>query len=270
MRTALAACWLSMAALTPEVVLAQAFFSRPELDFWNEARPSSESEAPQEPTRPLDAGEFRWEDYDDPTKDVFWDDGGNYLPPRPLRMAAANPTPANVANYLRWQRRKMEVVAALTREVQRQSAAGQGPMAPPSVTSVSVTPPEADAIRENGEPIDWRRLELVFFYRSDCSHCQASLATVQELEARGAKVIPVQVDWRARPPLIPGSVHYTKEISQEQPIDAVPTWIASYQGERLNMQGNVTVQSIEVTLKMAQQQRASLQTQTTNGGRDHE
>jgi hypothetical protein len=109
-------------------------------------------------------------------------------------------------------------------------------------------------------------VELVLFYSSDCPHCQASVAIVEELEGLGAKVIPVQTDWRTRPPLIPGSVNYTEEIAREQPIDAVPTWVAAYRGDRLTMQGEVTVQSIETTLKMAQQEKPKANPQDHPGG----
>jgi hypothetical protein len=271
MRTALAAFWLSAATLAPEAAIAQGFFPRPEIDYWNEARAAPS----QDPTERAEAAEaaaeppgFRWDDYQDPTTEAFWDDGANYRPPLPLRVAAANPTPENVSRYLRWQRQKLEVVATLSREVQRQVGAGHGTAAPPlpSPHRDAITPADADVLRGRGPPIDWRRLELVLFYRSDCPHCQASLPTVQELEARGAKVIPVQVDWQARPPLLPGSVKYTAELSRAQPIDAVPTWVASYQGDRLTMQGNVTVQSIEVTLKAAQQQHVQPRTEQSDGG----
>jgi hypothetical protein len=276
MRTALVACWLSAAAVAPGEARGQAYFHQQDLDYWNEVERGSRSEAEQasdRPLRPLDAGEFRWDDYEDPKKDVFWDDGGDYIPPRPLRVAAADPTPANVARYLRWQRRKVEVIERLNREVSRQSGR---PERAPAMTapaaartpppSVAVQPQEAASIRQGGAPIDWRRVELVFFYSSDCPHCQASTSTVEALEGLGAKVIPVQMDWRKRPPLLPGSVNYTAEIAREQPIDAVPTWVAAYRGDRLTMQGEVTVQSIETTLKMAQQQRAPAKPQDNSGG----
>jgi thiol-disulfide isomerase/thioredoxin len=255
-------------------VRAEDYFKHQELDYWNEAKAKRAADAARDeekPLRPLDAGEFRWEDYEDPSKDVFWDDGGNYIPPRPLRVAASDPTPANVARYLRWQKRKLEVIGTLNREMSRQL--GEEPPPPTAAAlarglagETAIAPAQAAAIRQAGPPIDWRRVELVFFYSSDCPHCQASLQTVQELESLGAKVIPVQMDWRERPALIPGSVNYTAEIAREQPVDAVPTWVAAYRGDRLTMQGEVTMQSIETTLKMAQQQKAQGRPQHNPGG----
>lgn len=263
MRTALVACWFSVTAIAPSAARAQGFFTQPEIDYWNEAKAKRAAEAPERPSRPLDAGEFRWEDYDDPTTDVFWDDGGNYVPPRPLRVAAADPTPANVAKYLHWQRRKLEVITSLNQEVAKQI--GEEPSTPqPSVLPkpASIVPQQAPAMRQAGPPIDWNRVELVFFYSSECPHCQASLGTVNALQALGAKVIPVQMDWRQRPPLLPGSVHYTAEIAKEQPVDGVPTWVAAYRGDRLTMQGEMTVESIETALK---QHAAQTQPQHVSG-----
>ena len=270
MRTALVACWLSAATVAPAAGRAEGFFVGQELDYWDEVqgrRTADAAKASDRPLRPLDAGEFRWEDYDDPTTDVFWDDGGNYVPPRPLRIAAADPTPENVARYMRWQKRKLDVIATFQQEVARQTGmpTGRG-LATTAGGRVSVPPGDAETIRQRGAPIDWRRLDVVFFYASSCPHCAASVDTVRELERLGARVIPVQTDWREREPLLPGSVQYTAEIAKEQPIDAVPTWIASYGGDRLTMQGRVTVQSIELTVKMAQQQRTQDPTQPDSGG----
>jgi hypothetical protein len=40
-----------------------------------------------------------------------------------------------------------------------------------------------------------------------------------------------------------------------EPVAGVPTWVAAYRGDRITMEGEVTVQSIEVTLKMQQQKK---------------
>lgn len=250
----------------------QEFFPHQELDFWNEgaprrvaraapARPGAAAglampaPAPRSPARD-DDGEFRWEDLEDPTTAAFWDDGGNYVPPRPVRIAAADPTPDNVARFLRWQKRKLAAISALHAEVKRQVDADAPPRrAPAPGTVVADAATQARLLAEAPEPIDWSRLELLFFHAAACPHCQESVATVRELERLGARVIPVQTDWREREALLPGSVPYTAEIAREQPIDAVPTWVASYGGDRVTMQGKVTVQSIEVTLKLSEQQK---------------
>jgi hypothetical protein len=252
MRTARAAFSLSLLLLATSSATAQEFFAHQELDYWREAQPQGspprKPAGPERSARRAEDQDFRWEDYEDPATAAFWDDGGNYTPPRPLRAAAADPTPENVAKYLRWQKRKLETIAALQQEVARQLGAD---------ARQTVLDPrgQAQLLDENPEPVDWARVEILFFYASDCPHCQASVATVHELEQRGAKVIPVQTDWQKRPPLLPGSVQYTAEIAKEQPVDGVPLWVAGYGGDRLTMRGEVSVRSIEVTLKMAEQQK---------------
>ena len=274
MRTAPVVCSLSLLiAAAPGA--AQEFFREPELNFWNEPRPerptpvAAPAERGERGVRRLDEQDFRWEDYEDPSSTAFWDDGGNYVPPRPLRMAAANPTPENVARYLGWQKRKLATIAALQEEVSRQVGAEEASTALNAVRAPAPTP--RDGVAAPGEAaLDWRRLEILFFYSSECPHCQASLGTVRELEQRGAKVIPVQVDWKKNPPLFRDSVPYTAEIAKEQPIDGVPTWIAAYGGQRFTMQGEVSVRSIEVTVNVTEQQKqqrrkGSTTPEVTNG-----
>lgn len=274
MRTALAACWISACvALGPSRARAQEFFVTPELDFWGEggagrapARPAAAGGEGRHPVRKIDERPFRWEDYADPSNEAFWDDGGDYIPPRPLRVAAANPTPENIANLLRWQRRKLEAISQVQAEVARQMATDPDATAPaPDPIAGFVRPtsgaPTAAAVggaaAEGGggvAPIEWAQVSLVLFYSASCPHCRASVATVQELERRGATVIPVQVDWEENAPLFPGSAHYTAELAEVQPVDSVPTWVASYAGNKATMQGRVTVESIEKTLKLSQVQ----------------
>lgn len=245
----------------------------PELDYWGEgapgrapARRASAGAADSHPVRKIDERPFRWEDYQDPSSEAFWDDGGDYIPPRPLRVAAANPTPENIANLLRWQRRKLETIAQVQAEVMRQVASDpEASAAPPAPLAgfqrpASGAPAGTAAGAAAGDvagavaPIEWPQVSLVLFYSASCPHCQASVATVHELERRGATVIPVQVDWEENAPLFPGSARYTAELADAQPVDSVPTWVASYAGNKATMQGRVTVESIEKTLKLSQVQ----------------
>lgn len=252
MRTARAACSLSLLLALSSSARAQEFFAQQELDFWNEAQPRRSprrsAERPGRSGQGAQEQDFRWEDYDDPTTAAFWDDGGNYTPPKPLRVAAADPTPENVAKYLRWQKRKLETIAALQQEVARQL--GTEPQ-----RTVLDPAAQAQLLEDDGSPIDWRRVDVLLFYASDCPHCQASASIVRELAERGAHVIPVQTDWQKRPPLFAGSIQYTAEIAKEQPVEAVPLWVAAYGGDRITMQGEVSLRSIEVTLKMAERQK---------------
>jgi hypothetical protein len=245
---------ISAALLLPRSVRAQEFYDHADLDFWSEAGPPKAA-APNVhsvPARKLDQREFRWEDYTDPTNDAFWDDGGDYVPPRPLRVAAANPTPENVAKYLTWQRRKLDTIAALQKQVEQQVAAEESvspraPEPPPAPPPQGMS--EGAPVSDSTLPFDWGQVEVVFFYGSYCPHCQKSVEVVKELEHRGAKVIPVQVDWQQRPPLLPGSAKYTADIAKAQPVQAVPTWIASYGLNQITLQGEVTVESMEKWLK---------------------
>jgi hypothetical protein len=280
MRITHAASLLSLLVVATPAV-GQEWFKNPEIDYWNEGRKpkpaKADPEKPKSSEAPQPAGEppFQWEDYEDPSTDAFWDDGGNYRPPRPLRVAAANPTPENVGRYLRWQKRKIQAISTLQAEVTRQvGVVPEGVELEPGGRVVATRDDgvvDADAAEQaaildrNPEPIDWRRVEIVFFYSSDCPHCRASVETARALRQQGSKVIPVQVDWQKHAPLMPTSVPYTADIAKEQPVDAVPLWVVAYHGNRITLEGEVSLQTIEVSLKYAEEhqqvgeQQASVQ-----------
>ncbi len=127
---------------------AQEFFEGTDLDYWNQGpRPMSMPLYKKSESKPRlsllpngsvirqrDAGEFNWKDYEDPASDVFWDDGGEYVPPRPMRVAAANPTSENIARYLAWQKKKLAVITSFEQEIAKQR------LSEPSQTNIATTP----------------------------------------------------------------------------------------------------------------------------------
>jgi len=279
MRTQLAAFLLSSALLAP-AARAQ-FFQESDLDYWNEQSTRQAAKPAQEASAvPPAAGS----DFEDPTTEAFWREGP-YVPPQPVIEAAANPTPANVSKFLRWQRKKMDLLAAFQAEVTRQVSIETPLPAPISRTppvigglpgptggvqsgatglSPQLLGPDTSALAS--APVEWAQVKILFFYESRCPHCQASVGTVEQLRQRGATVIPVQVDWQQRPPLFPESVPYTKEIAQRQLVESVPLWVATYRGERASLSGEVSVQSIERSLQVSQvKQQAALNHEVSGG-----
>jgi thiol-disulfide isomerase/thioredoxin len=244
---------------------AQEYFAHEELDYWREykvqARAPDENGPPtpvaeRPAVRRIDQQPFDWRDYENPDTEQFWDDGGDFVPARPLRVAAANPTPENVGRYLEWQKRKLEVIGALQAAVAKVAEPGAQPVTPgpaqPGGRSVATSTPQAigpGGVVPGAEPVVWSEVELVLFYRSDCPHCVASIPTVDALRAEGARVVAVQIDWRDRPPVFAGSVPYTAEIAAMEPVEAVPMWVANYRGSRAVMQGEMSPRAVEVTLQ---------------------
>ena len=161
--------------------------------------------------READAKAFSWDAYRNPQAPEFWDDGGDWIPPRPFREAAANPTAKNIDEYLEWQVRKTHVVnrfqAALTREGNKLS---------PGRKEKDLGAPKV---------VNWQKLRIAYFYQSSCPHCRASAPVIEEAQRRGARVTFVQLDAREQPPLHAGSVAYDASWAKEFAISSTPTWI---------------------------------------------
>jgi hypothetical protein len=177
--------------------------------------------------READAKPFSWDRYRDPRTPEFWDDGGDWIPPRPFREAAANPTNENVGEYLAWQSRKTAVVAKF-----------QG------------------ALTEKALPFsNWMALSVAYFYQAKCSHCIASMATVAEAKSRGVKFTYVQLDYAENAPLHKPSIPYTAQWKKSFPVEATPTWVLKL-GERTKaLTGEVSLDELAAGAASLQQER---------------
>jgi len=235
---------------------AQQFFGGTDLDYWRDGpKPLSQplyhagnvtQEMTPTPTpipqpsdsviRQKDNLPFSWKDYESPNSDVFWDDGGSYIPPRPFRIVAADPSAENVTRYLQWNEKKDQVLKRMMSAI-----AAQKP-------SVALLPPKQQEPKVK-KVVEWRALEVVYFYQSSCSHCQASMPLVEELKAKGARVIPVQLDWKQNPPLLAGSTRYEGELAREYPVEVTPTWVFSYRGKRFERQGEISAETLDDVLQ---------------------
>jgi thiol-disulfide isomerase/thioredoxin len=227
------------------------FFGGQDLDFWSEGKrvplflPSSEAskgstasaEAPMPPSgsliRQRDAKPFDWSRYQDPKNPEFWDDGGDYVAPRPLRESVAHPTPENIEAYLAWQAKRLEVVATFDAKLAEHALATLGASPSPRVIETEKEPIHkmtADAVR-------WNEVDLLYFYQSTCPHCQAEKEHVEDLARRGVRVVFIQMDAGDNPPLHAGSVPYTAAHSRQFAITATPTWIFRRRKASVRLQG---------------------------------
>jgi len=145
-----------------------------------------------------DAREFRWERYRDPRSAEFWDDGGDWIPPRPFREAAANPTPENVTQYLAWQGQKTQVVSGFQNALSKFNVAATFDR--------------------------WSELRIAYFYQSTCSACRSAKDVVEQAKAKGVKFTFVQLDAGANPPLHEPSIPYSEEWKKNFNVEATPTW----------------------------------------------
>jgi hypothetical protein len=174
-----------------------------------------------------DTKPFSWDRYRDPRAPEFWDDGGDWIPPRPFREAAANPTSENVGEYLAWQGRKTAVVAKFQ-----------------------------NVLSEKALPFsDWKKLSVAYFYQSKCPHCIASMAIVEEVKMRGAKFTFVQLDYAENAPLHKPSIPYTAQWKKSFPVEATPTWILKLGERTTTLTGSVSLEELAASAAGLQQQR---------------
>ena len=228
------------------------FFNGRDLDFWSQGKrvppylPSDRS--PEAVGRPVDAlpppsGSiirrrdalpFEWSRYQDPKNPEFWDDGGDYVAPRPLREAIANPTSQNLEAYLAWQAKRLDVVAAFDAKLAQSAVASLGKQLPALAAGTAAAALEGEA---KASPIRWHELDLLYFYQSSCPHCIAAKEQVEGLARRGVRVTFIQLDAGEQPPLHRRSVPYTRAHSDQFRITATPTWVFRRRSASARLQG---------------------------------
>lgn len=178
--------------------------------------------------RELDEEPFDWAAYQDPTDVRFWDDGGDWVPSRPLRETLANPTPENVARYRRWTEQKLELA-----QMGQQAIWGAAP------TRQVVDTARSEVVSESQPRVSWDGIRVVYFYQSGCPHCRASIPLVQDLRKRGVEVLPVYLD---RPePELGESSPYTAEMRASLPVEGTPTWLVDNGVHQTVVRGRTTL-----------------------------
>lgn len=229
------------------------FFGERDLDYWNEGKrvkpfvPSAASpddmmdDALPESIRGRDDKPFSWKNYADPTSILFWDDGGDWVPPRPFREAAANPTSENLERYLDWQARKMAVVSRF----QKALAAAGTSVGSESAVQANKTPGDE---KSASPTLNWKAVDLIYFYQTSCPHCRAAQPVVESLRRRGVRVSFVQLDAHRNPPLRTGSIPYNEAHDRQFNITSTPTWAFRLGGRTRIITGEVSLQQIESEL----------------------
>jgi len=222
------------------------YFEGRDIDYWNTGKKARASVPMRKPNvESASAEAFDWSRYDDPRHVEFWEDAGNYLPPRPFREAAANPTPENIARYVEWQARKIDLVTKFHAALAR---------APPAPETKSGTGGAKRTIRARDSPTsvsiepDWRQLELIYFYQTSCPHCLASKGTVEELKRRGVRVSFVQLDSNRNPPLHSPSTPYTQTLDDQFNVQVTPTWAFRRRTKTETLTGSMTIAEIKAEL----------------------
>lgn len=235
------------AALAEESIAVR-FFDGQDIDYWSEgkqvkpfipqARPVTEKQSSLLPSgsliRQRDALPFDWKKYEDPKNPEFWDDGGDYVAPRPLREAVANPSQENLEKYAEWQARRVAVLAEFNRKLLLQNAAQKD-------SRISEKKTRSEQSRTQ---LNFREVQLLYFYQSSCPHCQAAKAQVEELRRKGVHVTFIQLDTEESPPLHHPSVKYSSSLSKQFAVSATPTWVFRRRESSVRLQGTQSDEEI--------------------------
>lgn len=236
--------------ISTESVLAQSvpqpfsFFGGRDIDYWNEGKSSAEYQHLSRQTteqqlmpqnfsgstvvRAKDSEPFAWSHYRDPRSPEFWDDGGDWIPPRPFREAAAKPNAENINEYLAWQGRKAAVLTRLQDALAAQAA---------KMTD------------EPAAQLPWQEFEIVYFYQSACPHCRSSKSTIEKARSRGAKFTFVQLDHDTEQPLHTPSLPYDAAWQEQMSVSVTPTWILRFRGKTAMHTGAMRLADLERALK---------------------
>ena len=224
---------------------SNSYFGDSDIDYWREGKkvkpflpaflPQKIETAKPVPTgsiiRQSDALPFDWKNYDDPKSAEFWDDGGDYVAPRPLREAVANPTPENLEKYANWQAKRLVVIAEFNQKLVAHSIAES------TASNSSPNKKYASFTLRSAIKINLREVSLMYFYQSSCAHCQAEKEKVEELKRKGVQVTFVQLDADENAPLHRPSVPYSAALSKQFAITATPTWVFRRRENSLRLQG---------------------------------
>ncbi len=209
------------------------WFDHQELDYWGDGGNATNARALEieedVSIRSFDSLPFDWDAYSNPSDVRFWDDGGDYVPPLPLRVVAADPSAENIERYRDWMQRKL----ALTQQVH---LALWGKREAPN-TDLS--------------PIDWSSVHIVYFYQTGCQHCERSLPTIQSLRQSGAQVYPVYLNEPS--PELPNSTPYTAQMRRALPVEGTPTWVLQHGDERTQIQGYASLAQIAAQIRTLMQ-----------------
>jgi len=222
------------------------FFDGRDIDYWGEGRQVKDGlkleaamphgdAAPYSGATVVRAGDsqpFSWDAYQSPQSPEFWDDGGDWIPPRPFREAVAAPNSENIAKYLAWQGRKAEVLGTFQAALNQRAAVllPKEPQKPAAAAPVLGVP--------------WSEVKIAYFYQTSCPHCLESRESIEAARRLGAQVTFIQLDHQSSPPMHTPSVPYSQEWAETFHVAATPTWILSWRGKTLKHTGALNLSEL--------------------------
>lgn len=174
--------------------------------------------------REYDKQPFDWKDYDDPSSPVFFDEGGDFVPARPYRILAANPTAENIERVKKWEQRKIETTMM--------------------ISSLLTESPQKQTERKLAN-FSWNKVGILYFYRTSCSACREQASIIKQLEQLGAQVSPVQLDFDSEKPLHARSLNYDDNFKRNFEITVTPTFYVYANHKNATWQGYTPIDAFQ-------------------------
>ena len=280
---------LFLSCICPFKSFSMEFF-KTQIDYWGEGRtnsaPKSSNISEQRQTivtqntpsesksiiRQQDGKKFSWENYigDEALKNPeFWDDGGDYVPPRPFRELAANPSAENAKNFLSWMYQKNAATDAVSKALKNASNAKTLASSndEPYTTSQLTPPQKPTEFEENKsfsaavpmqpsviapsafvaaahKKIPWEQVHIIYFYESECPHCKKEKPIIERFVALGATITPVQIDFGVNAPLFVGSIPFDARLKKDFEITSVPSLYVKFNNRVTVFRGETSFSDI--------------------------
>lgn len=263
---------LLISVLSSYSLIAQAqqesfsFFGGRDIDYWNEGKKVNSAKVEMDTVpdnqkkdanknvnqdqfsgsntiRSRDATPFEWKNYKNPLSSEFWDDGGDWIPPRPFREAVANPTDENINEYMHWQMRKTALVTRFQTALEKYGKNYNWSQNEKNKeeNKETNTPAVVKYVQEN---FNWNKVKIAYFYQSGCSHCQNSAALIERLKNLGSQVTFVQLGSQKNKPLHAQSIPYDKEMDRDFHVTSTPTWFLKSSTSYVKLAGEQSYSNI--------------------------
>lgn len=210
--------------------------------------------------RSYDYKNFSWALYQSPANPVFFDEGEGHIPPRPYVYLAQNPTLENAIKLQEWQRKKMEVTNQITQlliEASKPMDIKKLAMLSPSSLNNFISSEKIknntkinDDLNFNISVDDFKNVSILYFYRTDCSHCKNTKPTIDKLISMGVRVVPVQLDYKINSPEFKNSMPYDSQIASVFPVTETPTFVLKVNNESRSLKGEVTALELSKVISL--------------------
>lgn len=262
---------LLLTTLIPNNAIGQdlVYFSK-DIDYWHDSSysawkkghkegsqgPVQEGKTTVSKIRSMDSQPFNWNDYVSDRaidKPSFWDDGGDYVPPRPFRELAANPTKENAKNFLQWLNNKNSAIEKVNKVLYENNENKYLPEKDNNI-NINININKGNKTEENKinkfEKIDWNNVTVVYFYSSTCPHCKKEKSVIDYLIKLGTKITPIQIDYAENPAIYENSIPFDRKLASDFNVTSVPKIFLKYKNSVTVFEGETSFNSILESLNI--------------------